>query len=201
MLMAVPASVAEASIAAGRQLPEVIKNQGSPAAFSTQPVRTANQTELGVGSGDVLSGIVAVLQQTFSAQIILPQLVRVVAPTAGLAAGTAGASSPAVLLADAASAAALAVPGLMQFNAMTAFADAMAEFAHESAALSTVLAVVGDHRRAWAVTAGTLIVDAILIGQWQTRRRRNARRNRVGAEGSLFSLLRIESGRVGWPCR
>jgi hypothetical protein len=84
-----------------------------------------------------------------------------------------------------------ALPMVIDFgrqNATASFADAIAGFAHESAAIGTVVSGAGTHVRAWTVTAAVVGVDVILIGYW-----RASRKTKSGAKGddSRFSISRI----------
>jgi hypothetical protein len=63
-------------------------------------------------------------------------------------------------------------------DALAAFADAIASFAHESAAANLLADAPAHHTRAWAVSAAVITADAILIGQWYGARRRRRRRRR-----------------------
>jgi hypothetical protein len=56
-------------------------------------------------------------------------------------------------------------------DALAAFADAIASFAHESAAANLLADAPAHHTRAWAVSAAVVIADAILISQWYAARR------------------------------
>ncbi len=73
-------------------------------------------------------------------------------------------------------------------DGLIAFADAMASFAHESAALGGIVDSAGNHAAAWATTFGVLLVDAILIATWQESRRR---KTRAALNRNLFSMRLI----------
>lgn len=66
-----------------------------------------------------------------------------------------------------------AAPVLVNLGRMelATFADAIAAFTHESAAVGTIMAAPVTHFRACAVTALTVGIDAILIGCWRAGRR------------------------------
>ena len=87
-----------------------------------------------------------------------------------------------------------AVPMLLDFGrteALASFADALAGFAHESAALGDAInTATGTHARAWAVTFAVLGVDAILIGYWRASRYSSkSRSRRAGLKRTPFSML------------
>jgi hypothetical protein len=101
------------------------------------------------------------------------------------------------------------VPAIVRIastDAVTAFSDAMASFAQESAALGDMVgAVLGGasdagaashaitHGRAWAATIAVLAADAVLIGTWQAHRRAQKQRaKRRAPYQRTFSLLPIE---------
>jgi subtilase family serine protease len=92
-------------------------------------------------------------------------------------------TSPQVLLA--------AIPKFFDFgssDSVSSFADAMANFAHESAALGLIVMPGSTHVRAWAVTFGVLGVDVILIGYWRGSGRLR-RRGGAARATSTFSLM------------
>ena len=91
-------------------------------------------------------------------------------------------------------------------DAVTAFSDAMASFAQESAALGDMVgAMLGSggsdagaashvitHGRAWAATIAVLAADAVLIGTWQAHRRsQKEQAKRRAPYQRTFSLLPI----------
>jgi hypothetical protein len=87
-----------------------------------------------------------------------------------------------------------AVPMLLDFGrteAIASFADALAGFAHESAALgNAITTAAGTHTRAWAVTFAVLGVDAILIGYWRASRHSSKSRSRRAVRRRTpFSML------------
>jgi hypothetical protein len=89
-----------------------------------------------------------------------------------------------------ADAAARAILALHQPDAGTLFADAIAAFVHDSAALGTLAAITmapttGMHTRAWAASAAVIAADAVLLGQWYAARRREQRLRRRVGEASL----------------
>jgi hypothetical protein len=90
---------------------------------------------------------------------------------------------------ETAEAAASSLLDVTRSDGMIAFADAMANFAHDSAALGNMVDAAGSHARAWATTAGVLIVDAILITSWHESRRRKGRAAAVNRQ--LFSMRLI----------
>ena len=76
-------------------------------------------------------------------------------------------------------------------DALTTFADAIAGFAHESAALGTAMSAVATHGGAWAATFAVLSADVVLIGYWRATRRRNVRGGKSDENGHPFSLRLI----------
>ena len=78
-----------------------------------------------------------------------------------------------------AAAAARALFHIAPIDATALFSDALANFATQCAAVSgPVDAVNTPSRRAWAITAGVLVIDAALLGHWYARRRRAAKVSR-----------------------
>ncbi|MDB5323466.1 MAG: hypothetical protein JWN40_5097 [Phycisphaerales bacterium] len=73
-------------------------------------------------------------------------------------------------------------------DALATFADAIAGFAHESAAVGTLLAVTETHRFPWVVTTGVLGVDAVLVGHWYAARRERQRRIAAERDRLPFSV-------------
>ena len=69
-----------------------------------------------------------------------------------------------------------AILSLTRTDLLATFADAIASFAHESAATPAAsLASIETHHYKWHVTLGVLGIDAVLIGHWYATRRRNTR--------------------------
>jgi hypothetical protein len=94
---------------------------------------------------------------------------------------------------------AAAAPGMglgVGIDPRAAFSDALASFAHESAALGAIMAEaaaggsLSSHGRAWAVTAGVLVADAFLIGAWHTHARAKRRAKRAAVAG-MFSIVPV----------
>jgi hypothetical protein len=79
----------------------------------------------------------------------------------------------------AATAAVTAARGLFHIapiDATALFSDALANFASQCAAVSGPLdAASAPTRRAWAITAGVLVIDAALLGHWYARRRQTTK--------------------------
>jgi len=84
-----------------------------------------------------------------------------------------------------AGAAARALFHIAPIDATALFTDALANFASQCAAVNDpVEAVNTPARRAWAITAGVLVIDATLLGHWYARRRRAAKA--IHSRGHIF---------------
>ena len=73
-----------------------------------------------------------------------------------------------------------------RFDLLSSFADTIAGFAHESAAVGTLVAEAQTHNVAWTVSAIVLGADAILVGHWYAARRRAAREGAAGQDQLSF---------------
>jgi len=76
-------------------------------------------------------------------------------------------------------------------DALATFADAMAGFAHESAAVDAVLATAQSRSLPWIVTAAVLGADAVLLGHWYAARRNERRRLAAEHDRLPFSIRSI----------
>lgn len=154
-----------------------------PASFSTVGELAASELAHTVFSTRAVLAVSAVERAGVQA---IPAMLRTLLGNAGPAADALPASpgAPATPdVADLADLAARAMTTLGRPDAVAAFADAIAGFAHESAALGSLATAEtaffhapGGHGRAWAVSAAVVAADTILIGQWYGARRRAARR-------------------------
>jgi len=102
-------------------------------------------------------------------------------------------SDVAINVTAAAQSLAIALPKLGSLNAMMAFADAIASFAHESAAIGSVVAITENHALAWTITFGVLAADSVLIGYYRAKRNAKRRADQAQTENPDFSLRRIGS--------
>lgn len=159
-------------------------------AIADSPISVAGGSLVNVGAFSTTGSAVT----TFSSVWYLPQAAEGPMPAHGnLPARAMGVvASEAIQTAGvAAQTVETALPMAVDFgrqNAMAAFADAIAGFAHESAAIGAVVTDAGTHVRAWAVTAAVVGVDVILIGYWRASRK--AKRG-AKADESKFSISRI----------
>ena len=119
---------------------------------------------------------------------------QAIAPTAVSAISLGSAVVPTVF-----SSTVTALPSGVQWGTaamMSSFADAMASFAHESAAASTLSSLstsMADHGVAWATTGVMATLDTVLIASWiANRREAKKEKQREAAYRSAFSLQEIK---------
>jgi hypothetical protein len=106
------------------------------------------------------------------------------APTPTRAVTTLAVQSPRIIKSTADALLSLTRPDLL-----ATFADAITNFAHESATTvaDTLLAAPETHYYKWQVTAAVLGVDALLVGHWYAARRRQRAAAATAAHSNPFS--------------
>jgi hypothetical protein len=112
-----------------------------------------------------------------SAQSIADAIAAIAIPSASdgevsVGAAQLSAAPSAPMTASAAATAARAFFHIAPIDAQALFSDAVASFASQCAAVTgPAVAESTPARRAWAITAGVLVIDAALLGRWYARRR------------------------------
>ncbi len=138
-----------------------------PLASFDSTTLAANGVLGGSGGGRAAESMLAVIAQNTAqalplgtAQTITHGMSMAVTNTAAAVADVASEGLPAL------QAAIVIAPQLRPLNALAAFTDAIAAFAHESAAFGGTFASGPHHRLAWGVTFSVLAADVILIANW-----------------------------------